>query len=86
MPGRILSQKALMREVEELTKQIAAQSLKLADRSKAMDAQSAQAAEQAAKLAALEEASEDAHTREHRSSSPARQDAYSCIDNVADKT
>ena len=64
------TQEALMRKVEELSEIIKAQSLKLTSQSEAMDAQSAQVAEQAAKLAALRRASEDTCTREHRSSSP----------------
>ena len=45
-----------------------------------MDAHSAEVAEQAAKLAALQEESEHTHTMEHRSSSPAsdvREGSYS---------
>ena len=59
---------------------IKAQSLKLTTQSEAMDAQSAQVVEQAAKLAALQGVSEDTRTREHRSSSSApdvRQDSHS---------
>ena len=74
------TQEALMRKVEELSEIIKAQSLKLTSQSEAMDAQSAQVAEQAAKLAALRGASEDTRTREHWSISPApdvRQGSYS---------
>ena len=51
-------QKALTRKVQELSKLVEAQSLQLADQSKAMDTQPAQVAEQAAKLAALQGESE----------------------------
>ena len=60
------TQEALMRKVEDLLEIIKAQSLKLTTQSEAMDAQSAQLAEQAAKLVALQGASEDTHTNEYR--------------------
>ena len=64
------TQEALMRKVEDLSELNAAQSLKLTTQSEAINAQSAQVAEQTVKLAVLQGASEDAHTREHRLSSP----------------
>ena len=74
------TQEVQMRKVEELPELIAAQSLKLTIQPDAIDAQSAQVTELTAKLAGLQRASEDAFTREPRSSSPAPdvgQGAYS---------
>ena len=64
------TQEAMMRKLEDVSGMIKTQSLKLTTQSEATDAQSTQVAEQAAKLAALQRASEDTCTREHRSSSP----------------